>query len=44
MHSIHLYVSRSAEGPDYYSLMKSGKVDSIDRVPQLYDYELQKEI
>ncbi len=37
MHSIHIYVSRSYKTHAYYSLMKSGKVNSIDKVPQLYD-------
>ncbi len=41
MHSIHLYVSRSDEIPAFYELVRSGKIDSIDRVPQHYDYETQ---
>ncbi len=41
MHSIHLYVSRFNKVPAYYEHVRSGIVDSIDRVPQHYDYETQ---
>jgi hypothetical protein len=41
IHRIHVYVSRSDKDPAYYSLVKSGKVDSTNRVPKLYDYETQ---